>query len=232
MTEFSIIVPCYDEAENIPSLLEGFAAFLSGGNSELILVNNGSTDSTINMENEMKSRYPFLKWINIEKNIGYGHGIFTGLKQAQGKYIGYTHADLQTDPTDVKKAVDLITSLSSSGKVLVKGSRKGRSRIDRFFSRSMELIVKMFLKQSLKEINAQPNIFTRDIFENLKTPPLEWGFDLYLYYAAVKTGCDIRRFDVFFPERKSGTSKWNRGFFSKIAFSFRMIKYCIKLKHS
>lgn len=231
MIEYSIVVPCFNEADNIRSLIDGFASFINADSGELIIVDNGSNDETATFRDELMGMYPFLKWIRIEKNIGYGHGIYRGLLQARGKILCYTHADLQTDPADVRKALDVIASVPSGGKVLVKGCRKERRFGKRFFSRGMEFIVRIILKQSFREINAQPNVFTREIFQDFKSPPLDWGFDLYLYYMAQKSGCDIRRFNVIFPDRRSGASKWNKGFFSKIIFSYRTIRYCTKLKH-
>jgi polyisoprenyl-phosphate glycosyltransferase len=231
MIEYSIVVPCYNEAENIQSLINGFDSFLAADQGELIIVDNGSTDGTASLKEELMGMYPFIKWVSIEKNIGYGNGIYIGLKQAQGKILGYTHADLQTDPADVKKAVDLIRSFSPEEKTLVKGNRKGRSFIEKLFSFGMEFMVEILLEQSLKEINAQPNVFTKDLFQNLKEPPLDWAFDLYLYYTAKKTGFEIRKMDVIFPAREHGVSKWNTGFLARLAMSSRIIRYCIKLKN-
>ena len=61
-------------------------------NSEIILVNNGSTDKTKEvLTNELKTtKNPFFKLVNIEKNIGYGHGIMSGVKEAKGKFISWT----------------------------------------------------------------------------------------------------------------------------------------------
>jgi polyisoprenyl-phosphate glycosyltransferase len=231
MIEYSIVVPCYNEAENLKSLIEGFASFINADHGELIIVDNGSNDDTASTKEELMSRYPFLKWVRIEKNIGYGHGIYTGLLHAQGKIMGYTHADLQTDPFDVCKAIELLKSFPEDKKILVKGHRRGRGFVDRFFSHAMEFFVKIYLKQSLQEINAQPNVFTKDVFNNLKDPPIDWAFDLYLYYISKETGSLIKRFDVIFPGRKKGKSKWRTNFFSRISLSYRMLEYCKKLKN-
>lgn len=230
MIEYSIIVPCYNEAENIPVLLSSFAAFMNKDNSELILVNNGSTDKTAEMETELIKFYPFLRWVHIEKNIGYGHGIYMGLLQANGKYLGYTHADLQTDPRDVQKAISLIKSFPENTTKFIKGYRKGRPFTSRFFSRAFELITSAILKCKFKEINAQPVVFSSDIMEHFTKPPVHWGFDLYIYFIACKKNYTISRVDVLFPDRKFGYSKWYKGSFSRIMFSLRLLKYCFELK--
>jgi polyisoprenyl-phosphate glycosyltransferase len=230
MIDFSIVVPCYNEAENIKPLIDGFASFIKVENAELIIVDNGSNDETPLLKIKLMIEYPFIKWVEIKKNTGYGNGIYTGLKIARGKYLGYTHADLQTDPADVKKAMDLMESVSDPRNVLIKGFRRGRSLGGNFFSKGMDLMVRILLKRPLTEINAQPNLFTKNLLEKISDPPPTWEFDLYLYYIAVKTGCEIKRFEVAFPKRKAGKSKWNTGFFARISLSVKMFKYCLKLK--
>jgi glycosyltransferase involved in cell wall biosynthesis len=228
--EYSIVVPCYNEAENIPLLLSGFAAFMTNDNEELILVNNGSTDKTAEMETELKKLYPFLRWVHIEKNIGYGHGIYTGLKHAKGKYLGYTHADLQTDPNDVYCAFSIIKEMPENNNSIVKGYRLGRNFISRIFSRVFEKLASLILKYPFKEINAQPVVFSSGIMKNMTDPPLHWGFDLYVYYISCKSNCTIKRLNVLFPSRKYGHSKWHKGVLSRITFSFKLLKYCFELK--
>lgn len=230
MIEYSIIVPCYNEAENIPKLLSVFSDFMSDENAELIIVDNGSSDGTAGLEAEMKKQYPFLRWVHIEKNIGYGHGIYTGLSHAKGRYLGYTHADLQTDPYDVMKAISIINSIPDNDPVFVKGYRRGRKLIPRFFSKTFELMVFLILNSKFKEINAQPTFFSKELLTSLKKPPWHWGFDLYACYHAVKEKYTIKRFDVLFPCRRSGKSKWNVGFMSQINLSMKMIKYCFEIK--
>lgn len=231
MIDFSIIVPCYNEFENIPELLSIFLEQAESKNIEVIFVNNGSTDGSGDLLEKLLSRYnkENLKVVHIEHNIGYGHGIVTGLSKAQGKWLGYTHGDLQTDPKDVFSAIDLIKK-SSNERILVKGSRKNRKFNHRFFSRSLEFVCYLILGVKLYEINAQPNIFHRELFFKLKNPPMHWGLDLYLYYIATKNNFEIKRIDVLFPERKFGNSKWNSGFWSKMKFSFNFLKYCLQLR--
>lgn len=227
--EYSIVVPCYNEGGNLRSLVQQFSEFIGNYSAELILVDNGSTDDTFSMKDEFCLVYPFVRWVTIEKNKGYGHGIFTGIKSASGKYIVYTHADLQTDPQDVEKAI-LLCKQEGKTNVLIKGCRTGRKPVAVFFSRGLERVSSLILGTRLTEINAQPNLFSAELVGLLTNPPDHWGFDLYLYYTATQTQCQIIRFDVIFPERKAGKSKWKENIFSVVRLSWRMVNYCFKLK--
>ena len=75
------------------------------GTQLVIIIDNGSTDHThqkiVNSKLFKEKKINFLK---IEKNIGYGHGIMAGVNIAKGNFIGWCHADLQTEPIDVVNA--------------------------------------------------------------------------------------------------------------------------------
>ena len=70
--------------------------------------------------------YPFARSVRVEKNVGYGHGILTGLQSACGELLAWSHADLQTDPADVFRAFQLYQRDGHAVARLVKGRRKGR----------------------------------------------------------------------------------------------------------
>ena len=93
----SLVIPCYNEKQNLPRLIERCETLVSKHSIEVILVDNGSTDNS----SEVIEEYPFIKLVRIEKNQGYGYGIIQGLTQATGDILSWTHADLQTDPNDL-----------------------------------------------------------------------------------------------------------------------------------
>lgn len=102
----SIVVPCYNEEENIPPVLERFRRAIGPRDAEVLLVDNGSTDGSAGLLEKLLPDYPFARTVRVPVNQGYGYGILRGLKDAKGDFIGWTHADLQTDPADVMKAYD------------------------------------------------------------------------------------------------------------------------------
>lgn len=228
MVEFSIVLPCYNESENLDELVTAFSKLVTD-DVEIIFVNNGSSDNSAEILSKLLEGKRNLRLIHIEKNIGYGHGIITGLKTAIGGWVGWTHADLQTEPSDVFKAIKLIKD-SDDKNVFIKGNRLGRKFSERVFSRGLEFLVRIILKFKMSEINAQPKLFNRSLLDKFLNPPEHWELDLYAYYVALKNGCTVKEIDVFFPERKHGNSKWNTGFISKILFSLKFFKYCIYLR--
>ncbi len=231
MIKLSIVIPCYNEAENLPALLERLADSINRDDIEVVLVDNGSTDKTESLLKDLLPRYSFAKSTRVEVNQGYGNGIIQGLKECKGKFLGWTHADMQTDPYDLVKALEIIESNSDSERLFVKGNRKGRSLFDQFFTSGMSIFETVFLHEKLSDVNAQPNVFSRTFFETWENPPEDFSLDLYALYMARKAKLNVKRFEVLFPERLHGESHWNNGSLkAKWKFIKRTLDFSIKLK--
>lgn len=229
--KLSIVIPCYNESKTIPLILEKFSSIIKKKDIEILFVNNGSQDNSLEILNKLIPHYPFAKVVTIDVNQGYGFGITSGLCEAKGEYIGYLHADMQTDPADALKALEIIERQSNPENCFIKGNRKGRSLFDRFFTIGMSFLETIYLRSKLWDINAQPNIFHRNFFYSIKNNcPKDFSLDLYFLYMANKKKLNVIRFDVMFPRRIHGTSSWNTGLASKWKFIKRTIEFSIKLK--
>tara|TARA_B100000902_G_C27018335_1_gene768330 strand:+ start:87 stop:794 length:708 start_codon:yes stop_codon:yes gene_type:complete len=228
--DLSIVIPCYNEEKNIFLILEKFSKIINREGIEVLLVNNGSTDNSEKIFNELVPMYPFARVVNVDVNLGYGFGITSGLNEAKGEFIGYTHADMQTDPSDVLKALEIIKKQEDPMNCYVKGDRKGRPIFDQIFTMGMSFFETIYLKTKLWDINAQPNIFHRSFLDNLSGIPKDFSLDLFFLYIAQKKKYKLIRFNVFFPPRIHGESKWNTGFSSKIKFIKRTLAFSFKLK--
>jgi polyisoprenyl-phosphate glycosyltransferase len=229
-TEISLVIPCYNEAENLESLLELCQKSIAKEPIEVILVDNGSTDNTQKILEEMLPKYPFASTVRVIKNKGYGYGILQGLKAAKSDYIGWTHADLQTNPADVLEALKIIKNNNNSKNLFIKGNRHGRSIFDAFFTASMSIFNTIILRVELFDINAQPTIFHRSFFESWEKPPLDFSLDLYSYYLAKKQKLRIYKIPVYFGKRVAGEAHL-KDIRAKIRYSIQSIKYTFSIKN-
>lgn len=229
--KLSIVVPCYNEEKNIPLILEKFDSVIDRDDVSVVLVENGSTDNSAEVIKALLPQYPFAKVVVVEKNLGYGFGILSGLRACESEYIGWTHADMQTDPADVLKALDIVESSENPVKTYVKGDRKGRPLFDQLFTVGMSVFESVFLRAKLWDINAQPNIFHKSFFETWNDDaPHDFSLDLFVLYQAKKNNIDLCRFPVRFPERLHGSSSWNDGLNAKWKFIKRTVEFSLKLK--
>jgi len=219
--KFGIVIPCFNEAGNLPTLISQCEDLASTGLFEFVLVNNGSSDNSIEV---MKGKIsPNLRIVDLKENRGYGGGILAGLETLNTEYIGWTHADLQTD---------LVSSLSTLQKrefQFFKGVRLGRSPMERLFSTGMGLICSVLFCSNLKEINAQPTVMDRKLFDSWKNPPTDFSLDLYAILIAKKKKSRIVRSKFVFSKRNSGRSSWNHGFKSRVKMVNRTLTYAVAL---
>jgi len=229
--KLSIIIPCYNESKNLPLLLSRCEeVFKSNNNVEIIIVDNGSTDETSSVLENLLLNVDFILSIRVEKNNGYGFGILSGLKVATGDVISWTHADMQTDIADVLKGMKFFISASEPEKVFVKGRRSGRPIADEFFTVGMSIFESILLRKMMWDINAQPTMFHRDFIHKWISPPNDFSLDLYAYYYAKKSDLAIYRFPVVFAKRAYGISNWNINFSSKYKFIKRTFLYSFNLR--
>ena len=227
----SIVIPCYNEKFSIPLILERFNQVIGKRKIDVILVNNGSTDGSEKVFDELLPHYSFAHLVVVKENKGYGYGILQGLKAAEGDYIGWTHADMQTDPKDIIKAWRIIEK-SESKDIYVKGRRKGRTLYEQFFTVGMGIFESGYLGVPMYDINAQPNIFPRKFLLKWQEPPYDFSLELYCLYLVRKYNMKVIRFVVEFHERRNGHSSWNKGLRSRLNLIRQTILYSRKLKHS
>ena len=226
--KFSLIIPCYNEEKNLQILINKCFDILKNNNCEVVLVNNGSIDNSKQILDKSAKLFSNLTVIHIVDNIGYGNGIVEGLKIAKGDILGWTHADLQTNPSDFLIAIKLFKNKDDN--IYVKGLRKGRSFFDVFFTFGMSIAESILFKKLMNDINAQPNAFTKKFFLSLKNFPNDYALDLFFYINAKRQNLRFYRFPVLFKKRLHGTSHWNFGLRSKFKFILRTLSYSIKLK--
>ena len=217
----SIIIPCYNESENLTEIINKCQLITHNHNDlniEFVLVDNGSTDNSL--EILTKKKYSNIKIVHIIKNIGYGNGIIQGLKVASNSILSWTHADLQTDISDVILGLKFIKNDFN----LIKGKRIKRPFFPKLLSIGMSIYTYLVLGIWVNEINAQPKIFTKTFFEDVvDNAPLDFSLDLYFCINALKKG-NVIEFPVYFKKRIFGEAKGGGG---SISQRFKIIKRTI-----
>lgn len=230
---FSIVIPIYNEIGNILPLVEEFYKLRDKCEFELILVNDWSSDWSSQFLNEIKdnSRYmSFLRVVSYEKNRWYGWAILAWLWESKGNVLWWMHSDLQTDAKYIFEWFNLYKEMSQiHEKVLVKWVRVDRKFWQVFFSKMMSLFCTIVFFTPFSEINAQPKIFSRDLYEHFENPPTDFSLDLYLIILAKRHSCYFWEIVVNFIDRSFGESKWAFSFRSKIKTIMRTILYILKL---
>jgi len=225
--KFSLVIPCYNEAASLPLLLERAKEVARQPSCEVILVDNGSTDNSADVLSDLLPNYPGCRSVRVEKNQGYGYGILSGLKAATGDFLGWTHADMQTDPQDALRGMAIFEKHGPN--IFVKGRRFGRPLGDVAFTVGMSVFETILLGKPMWDINAQPTMFSRAFFESWHEPPHDFSLDLFAYYQARQMGLAVHRFPVRFGERAHGVSHWNVNWAAKRKFIRRTVDFSLQL---
>lgn len=234
--EFSLVVPCYNESANLPLLFSRLReVFDNRHDFECVLVDNGSTDDSPEVfAAELKKHGDLnVRVHRVEVNRGYGYGILSGLSVCTGKVLGWTHADLQTDLNDAVLAYDLYVKAREERRI-VKGKRKNRRLLETFFTLGMQVVASVVLKTWMDDINAQPKLFPRDLYEKhlRENAPNDFSLDLFLLYTAKKEKYHIIKFPVYFNKRLHGEAKGGGSWKTRIKLIKRTFGYIFELKRT
>ena len=130
----TIVVPCFNEAGNLPRLFDAINEVISSqrGDIKFIIFENGSRDGSRRILQNQKENQD-IKVLYLDENYGYGAGILAGVQKSQTFWTGWIHADLQTPLETIPTAYQLVRQKNQP----VKGVRKGRSLPDRVFTFGM-----------------------------------------------------------------------------------------------
>jgi len=228
--KYSLVIPCYNEEKALPELAERCLLLVNQADIEVIFVDNGSVDDSARVLTSIADASPGFRVVAVPVNRGYGHGIVSGLRSSMGDVVGWSHADLQTDPRDVLIAIALFERYGMD--IFVKGRRFGRPIADVGFTVGMSIFETALLRKQLWDINAQPTMFSRSFFESWVNPPQDFSLDLYAYYLARFQGLPIHRFPVRFGDRVHGSSHWNVNWTAKGKFVRRTVNYSIEMRRT
>jgi len=124
MFDISIVIPAFNESKSLPELLLQIQeAFLSTTYTyEIIVVDDGSTDNTLEVLKSLKEQFKTLKIISFRRNYGKSAALSIGFKTARGEYVITMDADLQDDPAEIPNLISKI----EEGYDLVSGWKKKR----------------------------------------------------------------------------------------------------------
>jgi glycosyltransferase involved in cell wall biosynthesis len=168
LADLSIIIPCYNESENLNELLENLHSFVDKTNVNVIIVNDGSTDNSRELLKSINS--PNIQCYSNTKNRGYGNAIKTGIRKCQTKYCVTIDGDGQHDLSEIES---LLNALLLHNADLVIGNRKGKGS-STFRNIGKWLIRKtaeVFLKIDIADLNSGMKLYKTNVVKSL----LKWA---------------------------------------------------------
>ena len=147
MKTLDIVVPCYNEEEMLPIFYNEVSNNLKNINWNVIFVNDGSNDNTLEVIKKLKNSYDNVKYISFSRNFGKESAIYAGLDYSTGDYIVLMDADLQDPPSLIPEMLKYISKYDIVGTRRV--TRKGEPIIRSFFARLFYKIANKITKIEL-----------------------------------------------------------------------------------
>jgi glycosyltransferase involved in cell wall biosynthesis len=209
----SFIVPVYNEVDNVVPLVQeltavgeqlpvvdGYAPY------EIILVDDGSRDGTVEKLRKLVQSHPLLRVVCLKRNYGQTPATSAGFQQAQGKYIVTLDGDLQNDPASVP---DLVRMMESEPIDIISGWRKNRQ--DTVLTRKLPSAMANWLIASLTGVKIHDNGCSLKVYrsEVAKEVPLYGEMHRFIPALASIDGAVIKEVPVAHRARLHGTSKYN-----------------------
>jgi glycosyltransferase involved in cell wall biosynthesis len=217
----SVIVPLRDEELNIIPLHDELSAVLRplGVEYEMILVDDGSEDRTFDKLVEVQARDPRVHVIRFQRNFGQTAAFAAGFARARGAFIVTSDGDLQNDPTDIPRLLELARTHD-----VVVGWRKHRK--DNFLTRHLPSVAANYLIGLVTGIRLHDNGCSLKVFraEVVKPLKLRHGMHRYLPAIASQLGDRVTEVVVNHRPRRFGHSKYG------LSRTFRVIGDLVHLR--
>jgi dolichol-phosphate mannosyltransferase len=209
VSDFSltIIILAYNEEESIIDAVRDVSDFLKEirGRHEIVIINDGSTDRTLERAGEAENFYPYIKIISHDKNMGMGAGTRTGLKHAEGNYFTIIGADRQISPFELKK---MIPCLEDSD-IVVSSYTKRPGFMRKILSKGMRLFMRIMLNFSIpyEGLYIFPVQIIREKIGLNRIKSNSFFFSFEMLYHAARCGYRISSVPIECIEREKGRSK-------------------------
>lgn len=168
--KLSLVVPCYNEAENVAAFRDAaVAAFAGCGyDYEIVFVDDGSTDATLhNLRKLHSDRKCPVKVISFTRNFGKEAALYAGLKHASGDYISLIDADLQQRPEIVRDMVKILDEQPQYDVVAAFQDRRGEGKVLSFFKKCFYSIINRLSDVQLRADASDFRTFRRSVAESI-----------------------------------------------------------------
>jgi len=207
----SLVIPAYNEQENIELLLERVGAALKQTQQpfEVIIVDDGSNDSTPQQLDAAMGRYPWLRVLRMGINKGQSAAFDAGFKAAKGEVIATIDADLQNDPEEIPRLLPLL-----NGYDMIAGWRQKRqdSSLRRVQSRIANRIRNWISQEDIRDSACSLKLYKRHCLDGIQ---LYNGMHRFMPTLVKMRGYTVREEPVKHSPRHAGTAKYglrNRAF--------------------
>lgn len=197
--QYSIVIPAYNESRRLPATLRSVVDCIRANKwrAEVIVVNDGSTDSTPDVVREFARQAPEVRLIENPGNHGKGYSVRNGMLQALGDVVMFTDSDLSAPIEEAERlfhAIDMGADIAIGSRWLEKSRQTQRQPLYRqFFGRCFNAVTRAVMGLHFADTQCGFKAFTRAAAQTVfQLQTIErWGFDPEILYIALKRGYNV-----------------------------------------
>ncbi len=211
MNSISVFFPCYNEQDNINRTVEGALGVLEelGADFEIIIVDDGSSDATGQIADEIAGRDSRVKVVHHPTNLGYGGALQSGFKAATKQLVFYTDGDGQFD---IDEMPPLLPLMSQYDIVTCYRLNRQDSLVRKINAWCWTKLVCLLFSMKIRDIDCAFKLYKREIFDNIKMSSSGALIDAEILARAVRRGyCLTQKGVHHYPRvagKQSGASPW------------------------
>ena len=207
--KLSLVVPCYNEAENVIPFQEAVIQAFDGCgyDYEIVFVDDGSSDATLHNLKKLFARQACpVKVVSFSRNFGKEAGLYAGLRYASGDYISLIDADLQQRPELVREMVSILEEKEEYDVVAAYQDRRGEGKVLSFFKKCFYKIINLLSKVPLQPDASDFRTFRRSVRDSILDLGEYHRFSKGIFAWVGYSTCFI---PYTAQPRANGTTKWN-----------------------
>jgi glycosyltransferase involved in cell wall biosynthesis len=211
--DISLVVPVYNEIDNIDALIDRVRATLDGMGLtwEFLAVDDGSTDGSGELLDDMSRDDERLRVLHFQENRGQSAGLDAGFRNARGRLVALLDADLQTYPEDLPKLIEMLESEELDAVVGIRAERHDTGW-KRFSSRFANGVRNWLTREDVQDTGCPIKVFRAEAIRSVK---IFTGMHRFLPTLLRMEGFTVKQIPVRHAQRTAGTSKygtWDRAF--------------------
>ena len=209
MALLSLVVPCYNEKDALHPFMEELERVinqLTDIQTEVILVNDGSRDNTLEIMRELRDKYEYVRYISFSRNFGKESAILAGLSAAKGDWAAVMDADLQDPPALLPDMLKAVREEGYDCAGTRRMNRKGEPPIRSFFARRFYRLINKMSDTKLVDGARDYKLLSRTAVDALIAMPEVNRFSKGLYEWI---GFRTKWFAFENVERVAGETKWS-----------------------
>jgi len=201
----SIVLPAYNEADNLEACVKSVREIMRGQKYEIIIAEDGSTDGTDKIARALAKRYGNVFHLHHDERLGRGLALKKAFEFARGDVVVYIDVDMATNPRHLLELISYASEYDVvTGSRYLPGSKLKRPFLRKLISIFYNFLVNVLLGCEIRDLQCGFKAFSRKFVKDVISKVCErsWAWDTIVLVVALKSGYKVKEFPVEWEEKK------------------------------